>query len=497
MSKLFSKIVNAIKDETKKAIKNNSRVLAITKDGVMSYCTANEENRGKGRCNHIAHQVYGTTEAEFNEEANKIIKELRSVNEDDRIKSVTILEQVPDFYLKDHSDDVRGTALMRKIAEDPEFDARPFLNDPNPSLRVIALADPKINIIEETNTKEKRDRFRIKLDPRDSGVYYLEDVVIEYGNDKNDIRSPFGMRSGDSNMGDDKRHLEDIVACSLLSNKQVLNMDKDQFIEVFSDYYLIPEARDTAMRIVANKILNKEWDINEEDVDKIGDMFGLRINRNDYGNTPEEKYLFYSIFKSRNYIKPDGTCDESKIQEIVRLFGDGIIIGDYSKNKMVQEFNKMIYGDEYYEKELKTNYCDYKMNEWKKKFNPGGFEKYHNSNPNMFIREINNNFGGTSNAGMLFLKTFKNIPNSHLDPCLVNIKTYKDHILRNSIKYEMNKNITLMANGHPSQLFTDKSYNKAAADTEADRKPMFADMDERHREELERMSKTTFMDYDI
>lgn len=34
-----------------------NRVLALTKDGKITYCTAPEEMRGKGRCNHIAHQT--------------------------------------------------------------------------------------------------------------------------------------------------------------------------------------------------------------------------------------------------------------------------------------------------------------------------------------------------------------------------------------------------------------------------------------------------------
>ena len=67
--------------------------LALTKDGRMTYCTATEENIGKGRCNHIAHQKEGQTEVDFVEEANKIwdIKEDEknvkvSFDENDNIK---------------------------------------------------------------------------------------------------------------------------------------------------------------------------------------------------------------------------------------------------------------------------------------------------------------------------------------------------------------------------------------------------------------------------
>lgn len=33
-----------------------NKVLCMTKEGKITYCTASPENRGKGRCNHIAHQ---------------------------------------------------------------------------------------------------------------------------------------------------------------------------------------------------------------------------------------------------------------------------------------------------------------------------------------------------------------------------------------------------------------------------------------------------------
>ena len=40
-------------------------VLAVTKDGRLTYCTASEENRGSGRCNHIAHKYEHETVEDF------------------------------------------------------------------------------------------------------------------------------------------------------------------------------------------------------------------------------------------------------------------------------------------------------------------------------------------------------------------------------------------------------------------------------------------------
>ena len=43
----------------------SQRVLALTQDGRITYCTAPEDQRGKGRCNHIAHQAPGQSTADF------------------------------------------------------------------------------------------------------------------------------------------------------------------------------------------------------------------------------------------------------------------------------------------------------------------------------------------------------------------------------------------------------------------------------------------------
>jgi len=44
------------------------KVLALTEDGRMTYCVSPEDQRGKGRCNHVAHQKEGQSVADFIEE---------------------------------------------------------------------------------------------------------------------------------------------------------------------------------------------------------------------------------------------------------------------------------------------------------------------------------------------------------------------------------------------------------------------------------------------
>lgn len=49
-------------------------VMALRRDGGMSICTASEETRGTGRCNHIAHQEKGETIEQFTARINALIK---------------------------------------------------------------------------------------------------------------------------------------------------------------------------------------------------------------------------------------------------------------------------------------------------------------------------------------------------------------------------------------------------------------------------------------
>lgn len=43
----------------------NQKILALTKDGRLTNCTADPDKRGIGRCNHVAHQEEGETDANF------------------------------------------------------------------------------------------------------------------------------------------------------------------------------------------------------------------------------------------------------------------------------------------------------------------------------------------------------------------------------------------------------------------------------------------------
>lgn len=62
------------------------RVLAMTKDGEITYCSAPEDKRGFGRCNHIMHQEDGESVNDFISRATTDTKELATyhMNEDEK-----------------------------------------------------------------------------------------------------------------------------------------------------------------------------------------------------------------------------------------------------------------------------------------------------------------------------------------------------------------------------------------------------------------------------
>lgn len=60
------------------------RVMALTVDGRLTFCTAPPELRGIGRCNHVAHQKDGQSKADFLREVENLVAEEGNIDETDR-----------------------------------------------------------------------------------------------------------------------------------------------------------------------------------------------------------------------------------------------------------------------------------------------------------------------------------------------------------------------------------------------------------------------------
>ena len=71
------------------------RVLALTKDGRMTYCTVSPDMRGKGRCNHVMHQNDGETQAEFIDRMNDYVANNTPKNDSFIPSNGTVIETKP------------------------------------------------------------------------------------------------------------------------------------------------------------------------------------------------------------------------------------------------------------------------------------------------------------------------------------------------------------------------------------------------------------------
>lgn len=74
--------------------------LALNTDGEMTYCSATDENVGKGRCNHIIHQHSGETNLEFTQRAAIAFDQNNSLEDKEYQEGVKYLENRNEHSLK-------------------------------------------------------------------------------------------------------------------------------------------------------------------------------------------------------------------------------------------------------------------------------------------------------------------------------------------------------------------------------------------------------------
>ena len=131
--------------------------LALTKDGKMTYCTASEENIGKGRCNNIAHQKNNESVENFckrieNSKTNEI-KNLKTIDKIKLIKSKDTNDDTFDVLINDKDWFVRWEVASQgygldKLINDSDVNVRvavaeqgyglnKLVNDEDPNVRVV------------------------------------------------------------------------------------------------------------------------------------------------------------------------------------------------------------------------------------------------------------------------------------------------------------------------------------------------------------------------
>lgn len=94
--------------------------LAMTADGKLTYCSATEENVGKGRCNHIGHSKDGETQFDFVKRTEHV---LEVMNRDPRkYKNIELRYGDKNFLENEFKD------------YNPDF----YINSKNPVAREVA-----------------------------------------------------------------------------------------------------------------------------------------------------------------------------------------------------------------------------------------------------------------------------------------------------------------------------------------------------------------------
>lgn len=101
------------------------KVLAVTKDGRVTYCICPPEQRGIGRCNHIEHQRDGETEEEFINRSNDICADYSS-----KAPSGDIALSL--YRMTDEEKSELVEIKGRKQLADPKIDKGGYISLPTP-----------------------------------------------------------------------------------------------------------------------------------------------------------------------------------------------------------------------------------------------------------------------------------------------------------------------------------------------------------------------------
>lgn len=143
------------------------KVIALNNNCKLTYCSALPENRGKGRCNHVAHQNPGETALSFSKRATEIISNIKKekikksfIDQDGR----NIKEYQGEIVLSDEGKDkrIRGAIIdfiesedseIRKAAAEMRYGLNRLAYDPDPEVRAI-VAKWGYNLNELVNDEE-------------------------------------------------------------------------------------------------------------------------------------------------------------------------------------------------------------------------------------------------------------------------------------------------------------------------------------------------------
>ena len=133
--------------------------LAMTKDGVLTYCTATDENIGKGRCNHVSHQKNGQSIEDY-------IKSVQKDIEANSFKKLS-LKEVKFMYENGQNIDelkkINKKTVVDYLVSQGETDFPELAKNGNFEVKYI-LAMNKLNLDILKNDKDQFIRRRIAIE---------------------------------------------------------------------------------------------------------------------------------------------------------------------------------------------------------------------------------------------------------------------------------------------------------------------------------------------
>lgn len=97
--------------------------LALTKDGKLTFCTSDPENIGKGRCNHVAHQLPSESKEDFlNRASQKEMHYGSYVVDDDyeKVLKAALEEAFPEKLIEDIKQKSNGESWIIAYGYDEE-----------------------------------------------------------------------------------------------------------------------------------------------------------------------------------------------------------------------------------------------------------------------------------------------------------------------------------------------------------------------------------------
>lgn len=175
-------------------IMNRKGILALNTHGDLTYCTASEENRGKGRCNHLFHKRNDESEQDF---LNRISKfNFININDLDGVNSINAPSSIGGaqtkwwnknntiLYKQDVDDPSRGLVQWNGLSEDLISKFMNELNVYNFAKYETVYINGKIGCSSENFIKKDEHLIEFSEILKDEDMEYLTNIDNENFDDK-------------------------------------------------------------------------------------------------------------------------------------------------------------------------------------------------------------------------------------------------------------------------------------------------------------------------